>query len=71
MPTCSLCLKPTDAGPNNGYRHNACIDEQDRRLKSGTCCFCGEEPIDRHNEALCENCNEDDSIEPQNYPSSQ
>ena len=71
MDNCRLCRKPLDAGPNEGHRHNVCIDDENRRLKDGKCTFCGDEPIARHNEMLCEYCGENDSVEPQGYPGPQ
>ena len=39
---CMWCGKPMDAGPNDGFHHDVCDDELNRRRQENLCIICGE-----------------------------
>ena len=50
------CKKSLDAGENNNYIHNICVDESIKRLYNETCVKCGKNSIDENNDFHCKRC---------------
>ena len=66
MTECRYCHKDLSLGTNDGFYHQACIDESHRRKARGSCVMCGKDVLDS-GFTDCASCMES-PIDFQGYP---
>lgn len=67
MVYCLYCKEPVDDNASDGFQHDVCVQERNRRSNAGLCIRCGEVPS-AYDSWWCVECENDSSRLFKGYP---